>query len=179
MRFPIFLSEFFKRVDLVFFSDECCCLIIPDFEPQVVEKLLERVYLSNDEADNDGDDIMSTKVDELATLLGIRSAVVVDVTIDVNPADVKRETLESRLEQLKSFNSGLSVTRRDNSDVVEVEVDVDVAADDDGDEFEEPAINFAIRSTKKLKRLGKLLKGSGGKIVILKAPGNAKENQRP
>jgi len=42
-----------------------------------------------------------------------------------------------------------------------------------GDDYEEPAINFAIRSTKRLKRLGKLLKGSGGKIVVLKAPGNS------
>ena len=156
---------------LLLISDEGSCLIIPDFEPEVAKRLLQRVYLTNDETEIDDDDTLSSKVDELATLLGIKSSVVVDVTIGVHPADVKRESLESRLEQLKSYNSGLSITRHDDTSVVEVDVDVDVDADNDVDEFVEPAINFAIRSTKRLKRLGKLLRGSGSKIVVLKAPG--------
>ena len=142
------------------------CLVLPDFTSEIVEKLLRLIYVVN----VDLDDSSTTDISLLASHLGIKKAVfnvedwndVTELTVDINPLHIKAETLENRLEQLK--NIGLSIYKGRDS------IEKNYTFRDEV-EFLEPAINFAIRSSRRLKKLGQLLKGSGGQIVVLKAPG--------
>ncbi len=91
------------------------CILLPDFEARVVEKLLQRIYISNDASEKDAK-AKTSAVDKLASLLGINASVDIrddtKCSVDFNFADIKGESLESRLEQLKMFNSGLRISRQ-------------------------------------------------------------------
>jgi hypothetical protein len=81
----------------------------------VVEKLLQRIYISNDASEKDAK-AKTSAVDKLAYLLGINASVDIrddtKCSVDFNFADIKGESLESRLEQLKMFNAGLRISRQ-------------------------------------------------------------------
>ena len=95
------------------------------------------------------------------------SSEVLELTISVNPVDIKGDTVESKLEHLKAINSGLTVTRGDVENV-----------DQNNDEIDRLEMTLPIRQSKKLKKLGRLLNSSNGKLVLLKAPGkNSTSNQ--
>ena len=157
----------------IFFSAECS-IILPDFTPAIVEKFLHKCYLSDDD---DHDEAHSSDFNDLAFLLGIQtlngdsnvkaSSEVLELTISVNPVDIKGDTVESKLEHLKAINSGLTVTRGDVENV-----------DQNNDEIDRLEMTLPIRQSKKLKKLGRLLNSSNGKLVLLKAPGkNSTSNQ--
>ena len=143
-----------------------CSLILPDFSPAVVEKFLHKCYLSED---NDVDEVHFADFKDLAFLLGIKTlsgdsnvetSDVLELTISVNPGDIKGDTVESKLEHLKAINSGLTVSRGDVENV-----------DETIDENDRLEMTLPIRKTRKLKKLGRLLNSSNGKLVLLKAPG--------